>query len=251
MAMGRNGEGRAARAGGWGLRFRDEAAHSIWPPGGAGGVARWGMVSRNVAARDADRGDRLGLCQPDAHRFYTPEWERSRVAALAPLVTGRRAKPMPVAMHVVNQAAQNWRSSRRAVRGPTLEAGGGRSRWRTRAACSKAACCSNVRILVEMEAREQACGATAPAALRAVRGVSKQRGWAWSCGEGEVDQRFLCSHEFPISLTARLAWMVCLGVAGGSLSCPSAAAASGLAYDSGGFAEDVSSELPEIAGPGF
>ena len=50
------------------------------------------------------------------HRFYTPEWERARVAALAPLVDRAAAEGDPVASHVVNQAGQELAHLAAAVR---------------------------------------------------------------------------------------------------------------------------------------
>ena len=89
MAFGRNATGRAARAGGWGYVFGDE--------GGAFDIVRqalreslrfeegWGPATtlrdrllKTTGARDANE---------LLHRFYTPEFPRKRIAALAPLVT--------------------------------------------------------------------------------------------------------------------------------------------------------------------
>jgi N-acetylglucosamine kinase-like BadF-type ATPase len=50
------------------------------------------------------------------HRFYTPEWERSRVAALAPLVDRAASEADAVALHIVNQAAQELAQLAAAVR---------------------------------------------------------------------------------------------------------------------------------------
>lgn len=89
MAFGRNQHGQTARAGGWGYIFGDE--------GGAFDLVRR-AVRRILAAEEGWNKETLltrllfeatGLVSANQllHAFYTPEWSRSRVAQLAPLVT--------------------------------------------------------------------------------------------------------------------------------------------------------------------
>jgi N-acetylglucosamine kinase-like BadF-type ATPase len=118
ISMGRNAEGRTARAGGWGYIFGDE--------GGAFDLGRqalraalrmeegWGPTTRlrqilidATGARDAN--DVL-------HRFYAPEWPRSRVATLAPLVDAAAAEGDPIAVQIVRNAAQELAMLVAAVR---------------------------------------------------------------------------------------------------------------------------------------
>lgn len=107
MAFGRNAAGRMARAGGWGYIFGDE--------GGAFDIVRqalrevlrleegWGLETslreyllRATGARDANE---------LLHRFYTPEFPRKRIAALAPLVTEAAVTGDNVAEMILHLAA--------------------------------------------------------------------------------------------------------------------------------------------------
>lgn len=119
IAYGRNAGGRTARAGGWGYIYGDE--------GGAFDIGRqalraalrmeegWGPRTRlreellaATGARDAN--DAL-------HRFYGPEWPRSRVATLAPLVDRAAAEGDPVAGQIIRNAAQDLAMLVASVRG--------------------------------------------------------------------------------------------------------------------------------------
>lgn len=108
ISFGRNAEGLVARAGGWGYVFGDE--------GGAFDIGRqalraalrmeegWGPATglREIlieATKSRDANDML-------HRFYGPEWPRSRVATLAPLVDSAAAGGDPVAQSIIHSAAQ-------------------------------------------------------------------------------------------------------------------------------------------------
>lgn len=108
IAFGRNAAGRAARTGGWGYIYGDE--------GGGFDIARqalravlraaegWGPPTALApalleAVGSADANDAL-------HRFYTPDWPRSRVAALAPLVDEIAMAGDAIAREILHNAAQ-------------------------------------------------------------------------------------------------------------------------------------------------
>jgi N-acetylglucosamine kinase len=107
MAFGRNAEGRTARAGGWGYIFGDE--------GSGFDIARQAL--RAALRMEEGWGPPTSLRQAllDAtgrrnanevlHLFYTSEWARSRVAALASLADAAAAEGDAVAMVILNRAA--------------------------------------------------------------------------------------------------------------------------------------------------
>jgi len=107
IALGRNGEGRLARAGGWGYIFGDEASAFDLVRQAVRAALRmeegWGPETALRAALLDATGSR------DAnhllHRFYTPEWPRDRVAALAPLVDEVASSADAVALEILNAAA--------------------------------------------------------------------------------------------------------------------------------------------------
>jgi N-acetylglucosamine kinase-like BadF-type ATPase len=107
IAFGRNGEGRSARAGGWGYVFGDE--------GGGFDIVRqalraalrmeegWGAqtglraaILEATGSRDADAA---------VHRMYTADWPRDRIATLAPLVDAAAAAGDAVAIEILTNAA--------------------------------------------------------------------------------------------------------------------------------------------------
>ena len=107
IAYGRNDEGRAARAGGWGYVFGDD--------GGAFDIVRqalraalrmeegWGpATSLREALIEA-----IGVADANGalHRLYTAAWPRSRVAALAPLVDQAADNGDSMALRIINDAA--------------------------------------------------------------------------------------------------------------------------------------------------
>jgi len=108
IAFGRHPEGAKVRAGGWGYIFGDE--------GGAFDIVRqalraalrmeegWGpptnLRDRLLAATAARTANEM------LHLFYTPEWPRSRVATLAPLVDLAAAEADPVASEILARTAQ-------------------------------------------------------------------------------------------------------------------------------------------------
>src|SRR5271157_350022 len=118
IAFGRNAEGRTARAGGWGYVFGDQgsgfdiARHSLraalrmeegWGPPTS---LRQALVEA-TGARNANE---------VLHLFYTSEWPRSRVAALAPLADAAAAEGDAVAMVILNRAAVELATLVAAVR---------------------------------------------------------------------------------------------------------------------------------------
>lgn len=119
IAFGRNGEGRSARAGGWGYIFGDE--------GGAFDIVRqalravvraeegWGpptllreWLLEATGARDANQ---------VLHRFYCDDWPRARVATLAPLVDRAASHGDAVGVEILNGAAGQLGMLATAVRG--------------------------------------------------------------------------------------------------------------------------------------
>jgi glucosamine kinase len=109
IAYGENDRGESARVGGWGYVFGDE--------GGAFDIARQAL--RAILREHEGWGPRTALTPAlleaveaaDAntalHRFYTPEWPRSRVAGLARIVSRIAEEGDPVAGAVLNGAAQS------------------------------------------------------------------------------------------------------------------------------------------------
>ncbi len=108
MAFGQNGRGETARAGGWGYIFGDE--------GGAFDIVRqalravlreyegWGAHTALTpalleAAGATDANEML-------HYFYGPAWPRSRVAGLATTVSRIAEEGDPIAVRLLQQAAQ-------------------------------------------------------------------------------------------------------------------------------------------------
>jgi N-acetylglucosamine kinase len=107
IAFGRNAERGRARAGGWGFIFGDE--------GSAFDIARqalraalrmeegWGPPTslRQALLHATGRRDANQVL----HLFYTSEWPRSRVAALASLVAAAAAEGDAAAIGILNRAA--------------------------------------------------------------------------------------------------------------------------------------------------
>lgn len=118
IAFGRNAAGRTARVGGWGYIFGDE--------GGAFDIARQALRAALRAEEGWGPPSALAPALLDAtgsphangvlHRFYTPDWPRSRVAALAPLVDEAAMAGDAVARDILQNAAQQLAVLTAAVR---------------------------------------------------------------------------------------------------------------------------------------
>ena len=118
VSLGRNAEGRVARAGGWGYAFGDE--------GGAWGIVReslraalryqeqWGPPTRLHGLFLRDTGD------SDIHvlrrRFYTEEYPRPRVAAFSKIVDRAAQEGDAVSVKVLEGAAAALLEITRVVR---------------------------------------------------------------------------------------------------------------------------------------
>ena len=128
IAFGRNLAGRTARAGGWGFIFGDE--------GGAFDLVRqalraalrheegWGPKTILREALLQAAGDAAVSSVNDLlHRFYTVEYPRDRVAALAKLVDAAAGDGDAVARDIMTAAAQTLALLAGAVRGQLFEPG--------------------------------------------------------------------------------------------------------------------------------
>jgi N-acetylglucosamine kinase-like BadF-type ATPase len=119
IGFGRNAKGRTARAGGWGYVFGDE--------GGGFDIARqalraalrmeegWGprTTLREILLTATGATDINDLL----HRFYTPEWPRSRVATLARVVDAAAVDSDALAAEILRGEAQQLAMLAGAVRG--------------------------------------------------------------------------------------------------------------------------------------
>lgn len=118
IAYGRNGEGRTARAGGWGYVFGDE--------GGAFDIVRQAVraalrMEERWGPSTSLRGmllEAIGEPTADAavHALYTDAWPRSRAARLAPLVDEAAGYGDAVALQIMNDAAMQLSLLAAAVR---------------------------------------------------------------------------------------------------------------------------------------
>lgn len=109
IAFGRNAGGQIARAGGWGYIFGDE--------GGAFGIVREAL--RAILREYEGWGPRTALmpalletagaanANELLHLWYTPEWPRSRIAALARLVSDIAGQGDPIATAILQSAAKD------------------------------------------------------------------------------------------------------------------------------------------------
>jgi len=123
FAFGRNGEGRTARAGGWGYAFGDEGGGFHMTRQALRAALRmeegWGppttLRARLLEASGAaDANDLL-------HRFYTTDWPRPKIAALSRLVDEAAVEGDPVASDILVQSAQSLATYAGAVRGQLFD----------------------------------------------------------------------------------------------------------------------------------
>ncbi len=126
IAFGRNPDGLAARAGGWGYVFGDE--------GGGFDIVRqalraslrmeegWGPDTRVRAVLLEAAG--AGGANDLLHRFYGDDWPRSRVARLAPLVDRAAEEGDRVALGILHGAAHSLALLAASVRGQLWPRGG-------------------------------------------------------------------------------------------------------------------------------
>jgi N-acetylglucosamine kinase-like BadF-type ATPase len=118
IAYGENERGESARAGGWGYVFGDEGGgfdivrqalrailreHEGWGP-------RTALTPSLLAA--------TGAADANAalHLLYTPDWPRSRTAALAPSVDQAAEEGDPIAIGILHGAAQDLALLQASVR---------------------------------------------------------------------------------------------------------------------------------------
>jgi N-acetylglucosamine kinase-like BadF-type ATPase len=118
IAFGRNGEGRTARAGGWGYLFGDEGggfwivrealrAALRWEEGWGLPTSLRGILLDATGARNIN--DLM-------HRCYRPEFPRPRIASLAVLVNCAAEAGDPVAQKILGDAARELVVLAQAVR---------------------------------------------------------------------------------------------------------------------------------------
>lgn len=118
IALGRNAEGRVARAGGWGYVFGDEGGgfdvtrqalraalrqHEGWGPR----TTLHDLLLEATGAADAN--DLL-------HRFYTTDWPRPQIAAFSKLVDQAAREGDSLAVQILHDAAQAQAGYASAVR---------------------------------------------------------------------------------------------------------------------------------------
>ncbi len=125
LAVGRNGAGKMARAGGWGYIFGDE--------GGGIDIAR--QAVRAILRMEEGWGeattlhamllDATGASNANAllHALYTPDWPRPRMAKLARLVDEAAGRGDALAQRIMDNAARSLAQFALAVRGQLFSPG--------------------------------------------------------------------------------------------------------------------------------
>ena len=119
IAFGRDASGKAARAGGWGYIFGDEAGAFDLVRQSLRAALRmeegWGpQTTLRQVLMDATGSD---SANQTLHRFYTDEWPRSRVATLARWVDDAAMNGDAVALEIINRAAMELAMLAASVRG--------------------------------------------------------------------------------------------------------------------------------------
>jgi N-acetylglucosamine kinase-like BadF-type ATPase len=108
IALGRNAAGRTARAGGWGYIFGDEGSGFDIVRQALRAALRheegWGPATSLSARLQKATGG--ASANEVLHLFYTRDWPRDRVAALAPLVEQAALEGDSLARNILQQAAQ-------------------------------------------------------------------------------------------------------------------------------------------------
>ncbi len=131
IAFGRNAEQRTARAGGWGYAFGDEGGGFDLVRQALRAVLRheegWGppTLLRTLlleAAKDANA-NASANANDLMHRFYTDEYPRARVAAMAPLIDQAAGAGDAIAQEILKGAAQSLATLAGAVRAQLFGAG--------------------------------------------------------------------------------------------------------------------------------
>ena len=125
IAYGRNGAGKTARAGGWGYIFGDEGSAFDLVRQATRAALRhqegWGpptmLIEALLSATRANSANQM------LHAFYTAEWPRERVAALAHVIDEAALAGDSVATDIVTGAAQALGSIAAAVRHGLFEEG--------------------------------------------------------------------------------------------------------------------------------
>jgi N-acetylglucosamine kinase-like BadF-type ATPase len=127
IAFGRNSVGRTARAGGWGYTFGDDggafdlvrkalrAALRFEEGWGPPTALRDALLERAGAGNIGSSGG-AGSVNDLLHRFYTDEYPRARIAALAPLVDEMALAGDAAARDILKDAAQSLATIAAAVR---------------------------------------------------------------------------------------------------------------------------------------
>jgi N-acetylglucosamine kinase-like BadF-type ATPase len=118
IAFGRNATAKTARAGGWGYMFGDEGSGFYITRQALRAALRleegWGPATslRTVLLQATGAADVNQLL----HRFYTPEFPKPRIAALAKLVDEAAENSDATALNILNEAAQQLAILAAAVR---------------------------------------------------------------------------------------------------------------------------------------
>jgi N-acetylglucosamine kinase-like BadF-type ATPase len=120
IAFGKTPDGRTARAGGWGPLFGDEGSAYAVAIEGLRAVARR-ADGRLSAPSDPDPFSQrvceaVGVRSDLVSTLYTPEWDRSRLASLAPVVLAAAEDDPDLADEMTDRAAQDLAQMIDAVR---------------------------------------------------------------------------------------------------------------------------------------